>query len=294
MGTLPLKITDPMKQLSALPDMSVKYSDAEKAKLANAAKQFESLLTSMMIKSMTQTTKGMFGDDSFGGDYYDTIFQNEIASFISKNKSLGVADMIYKKMTGEDITSSPLPAAKPLNNGNLNIKKDTNPAPVEKPVNIEKLNIKGNLNGIPSITPSPATEKRLNRYDNIIEKAAETFGVNKNIIKSVILTESAANDKAVSGAKAKGLMQLIDSTASDMGVGNIWDPKQNIFGGTKYLAGLLRKYNGNLNLALASYNAGPENVDKYNGIPPFEETQNYVTRVNGYLKHFNGAEDGND
>ncbi len=294
MGTLPLKITDQVKHLTGTPELSSRYSDAEKAKLANAAKQFESLLTSMMIKSMTQSTQGMFGDNSFGGDYYDTIFQNEIGSFISKNKSLGVADMIYKKMTGEDLSATPPAAQMPAVNEKASIKNAVVPPAAEKPSSSGKLNIKNNSNGIPSISPSPTTQKRLNKYDDIIEKAAETFGVNKNIIKSVILTESAANNKALSGAKAKGLMQLIDSTASDMGVGNIWDPKQNIFGGTKYLAGLLRKYNGDLNLALASYNAGPENVDKYNGIPPFEETQNYVTRVKGYLKHFNGVQDGND
>ena len=274
MGTLPLKITDQVSHLSGAPEAASRYSDAQKAKLASAAKEFESLLTSMMIKSMTQTTKGMFGSESFGGDYYDTIFQNEIASYISKNQSLGVAGMLYKKLTGEDIKTSPEQTVPPQINPNINIK------------NIPP--------GTPGIAPSPTAQKRLNKYDDIIEKAAETFGINKNVIKSVILTESAANNKAESGAKAKGLMQLIDSTASEMGVNNIWDPKQNIFGGTKYLAGLLRKYNGDLNLALASYNAGPQNVDKYNGIPPFEETQNYVTRVKGYLKHFNGAADGNE
>ena len=81
-------------------------------------------------------------------------------------------------------------------------------------------------------------------------------------------------------------MQLIDSTASSMGVKNVFDPKENIYGGTKYLSDLLRQYNGNVKLALAGYNAGPKNVDKYNGVPPFTETKNYITRVVGYLKHF--------
>jgi len=89
-------------------------------------------------------------------------------------------------------------------------------------------------------------------------------------------------------------MQLIDSTASNMGVKNVWDPKENIFGGTKYLSQMLRKYNGNVNLALASYNAGPVNVQKYGGVPPFEETQNYIKRVIGYFNHLNGEDNGNE
>lgn len=270
MGNLSLKISNQLNHLSGTDQVTQNYTPAQKAKLADAAKQFESLLTSMMLKSMTKTTNGMFGDNSMGGDYFDTIFQNDIASFISERKSLGIANILYKKITGEDLQ----PTATEMN-----------------PLNIK---IKNNSVGIPSVSPSTSSEQRLNKYEGIIDQAAETFGVNKNLIKSVIMTESAANDKAVSSAKAKGLMQLVDSTAKDMGVENVWNPQQNIFGGTKYLAGLLRKYNGDLNLALASYNAGPQNVEKYGGIPPFEETQNYVTRVKGYLKHFNGAEDGND
>ncbi len=126
----------------------------------------------------------------------------------------------------------------------------------------------------------------MSNYDDIIQQASETYGVDKNIIKSVILAESSAKENAVSTANAKGLMQIIDSTAKYLGINNVWDPKENIMGGAKYLSELLRKYNGNLKFALAGYNAGPGNVDKYNGIPPFTETQTYVKRVIGYLKNF--------
>ncbi|MHB1687345.1 MAG: transglycosylase SLT domain-containing protein [Ignavibacteriaceae bacterium] len=282
MGNLELKITDPQKQIANPTEVSSRYTDAQKSKIENASKQFESLLTSMMMKSMTKTTDGMFGDKSFGGDYFDTIFQNEIASFISKNKNLGVAEILYKKITGEEMD----PEIKgtqlqPLNNGaNSEIKLNNN-----------ALLPKGR---IPAITPNSKALDRLNRYEDIIDAASEHYGVDKNLIKSVILTESAANERAVSSAKAKGLMQLIDSTASEMGVSNVWDPKQNILGGTKYLAQMLQKFNGNVNLALASYNAGPENVEKYGGIPPFEETKNYLKRVMGYLNHLNGVGNGNE
>lgn len=274
-GNLELKVTDPQKQIANPADIADHYTDAQKAKIENAAKQFESLLTSMMLKSMTKTTEGMFGDKNFGGDYFDTVFQNEIASFISKNKSMGVANVLYKKITGEEMDSKFQGAeSSPLNNG------------VNSGVQIN--------NSTTPIAPSVKSMDRLSRYDDIINSASTQFGVDKNLIKSVILTESAANEKAVSSAKAKGLMQLIDSTASQMGVSNVWDPRQNILGGTKYLAQMLQKFNGNVNLALASYNAGPQNVEKYGGIPPFEETQNYIKRVMSYYNHLNGAENGNE
>ena len=311
MNNLQLKITDPLKQISSTQDIANHYSDSQKSKIANAAKEFEGLLTSMMLKSMTKTTDGMFGSNSYGGDDFDTIFQNEIASFISKKKSLGIADILYKKITGENMDSSikkisnePLnniinnvtgenseDAAKKITTGNGNNIKFQQLIPLKQE---QKIDSKQNIKVLPSISPSSKALERLDRYQNIIDNASNIFGVDQNVIKSVILTESAANEKALSGAKAKGLMQLIDSTANDMGVKNIWDPKQNIYGGTKYLAEMLRKYNGNLNLALASYNAGPQNVDKYGGIPPFEETKNYVKRVVGYLNHLNGEKNGTD
>jgi len=270
-NNLELKVTDPQKQISNPAEVSNRYTDAQKAKIENAAKQFESLLTSMMLKSMTQSTNGLSGQNNFGGDFFDTIFQNELAMYISKNKSLGVASVLYKKLTGENMDSKI--------NGNL----------------VQPLDGGANLNlNTPPISPSSKSMDRLNQYEGIINSASEQFGVDKNLIKSVILTESAANEKAISSAKAKGLMQLIDSTATQMGVSNVWDPQQNILGGTKYLAQLLQKFNGNVNLALASYNAGPESVEKYGGIPPFEETQNYVKRVMGYLNHLNGAANGNE
>ena len=275
MSNMQLKVTD-VKHFDQAQEINSRYTDAQKSKIANAAKEFESLLTSMMLKSMDKTTNGMFGSETTGGDYFGTIFENQMASMISKKKSLGIADILYKKITGENINqNSPgLELLQYLNNNKIELKKsdsDNN-----------------------SITPSSKATTRLDQYEDIINDASNTYGVDKNLIKSVILTESAANEKAQSSAKAKGLMQLIDSTASDMGVTNVWNPKENIFGGTKYLSEMLRKYNGNVNLALASYNAGPENVQKYGGIPPFEETQNYVKRVIGYFNHLNGEDNGNE
>lgn len=267
MSELGLKITNEQKHIQFTPDVK-NYSVSEKQKLAEVSKQFESLLTSMMLKSMNQTTGGMFGENSFGGDFFDSIFQFEIANQISKGTGLGVADQIYKRLTGENFSPEVLnKEIQPLN---------------KQP----KIEVQQNTQEITTVKPSNQSLNRLSKYEDIINQASETYGVDKNIIKSVILAESSAKENAVSSANAKGLMQIIDSTAKYLGINNVFDPKQNIMGGAKYLGELLRKYDGNLKFALAGYNAGPGNVDKYNGIPPFSETQTYVKRVIGYLKSF--------
>lgn len=121
------------------------------------------------------------------------------------------------------------------------------------------------------------------QMEAIFQTAADTYQVPLNLLKAVAKAESDFDPNCTSNAGAMGIMQLMPSTASALNVTDPYDAEQNIMGGAKLLSQLLKKYDGNLPFALAAYNAGSGNVDKYNGIPPFRETQNYVKKIMGYL-----------
>ena len=116
-------------------------------------------------------------------------------------------------------------------------------------------------------------------YDGLIQTYAAKHGLAPELVRAVIHTESGGNPRAVSPAGAMGLMQLMPENVKDAGIADPFDPEQNIAAGTRQLSDLMQQYHGNLDLALAGYNAGPGNVRKYGGVPPFAETQGYIRKV---------------
>lgn len=130
-----------------------------------------------------------------------------------------------------------------------------------------------------AVPVQPAALGQNVKFGEFIRSAATRFHVDADLISSVIAIESNFNPKAVSRRNARGLMQLIPDTANRLGVRNVFDPAENIDAGTRYLGELLHRYDNDLILALAAYNAGPERVQKYGRVPPFAETQSYVRKV---------------
>ncbi len=126
--------------------------------------------------------------------------------------------------------------------------------------------------------------KTSKNLEEIYEEASQTYGVSAELLKAMTRQESNFNPNATSRSGAQGLMQLMPATAASLGVTDAYDPYENIMGGAKYIRQMLDKYNGDVSLALAAYNAGSNNVDKYGGIPPFAETQNYVAKITSYLE----------
>lgn len=134
---------------------------------------------------------------------------------------------------------------------------------------------------IPQPAPEVPAQAAANQppFHELVLAAASRYGVDAELISSVMEVESHFNPKAVSIKNARGLMQLLPETAARMGVKDIFDPKENIEGGTRYLKELLQLYNNDLTLALAAYNAGPEKVQRYGNVPPYRETESYVKQV---------------
>jgi len=142
------------------------------------------------------------------------------------------------------------------------------------------------ITGSGYVTSAPAVRvnPRATQFEALIDQHATANGLSPALVRAVIQTESAFNPRAVSHVGAMGLMQLMPGTARELGVVDPFDPNDNIRGGTKYLRTLLDRFDGKVELALAAYNAGPGAVERYDGIPPYRETRNYVAKLSNMIK----------
>jgi Rod binding domain-containing protein len=245
--------------------------------IKKVAKEFESIFTSIMLRSMRKTVgENPLVPSSFGEEVYTDMLDGEYAKTIANNASLGLSDLIVRELERQENGDNPLKALH-------NLKSNGSPWATDP-----------RFQGQPRIQSSSETKNpadlaaRIDKWQEFIDRASEIHGVDKNLIAAVITQESGGNPRAVSAKGAKGLMQLMDTTAADMGVAAPYSPWANITGGTKYLRLLLDKFSGNERLALASYNAGPAAVEQYGAIPPYRETQEYVASVLNLRRQFAG------
>jgi Rod binding domain-containing protein len=262
----------------------VELEPQRKVKLQRAVRDFEAMFLNQMLKSMRNTVQqsGLFGEENFGGDVVNSMFDMELSSKLAQSRGFGIGDMLYYKITGEHL---PTTVAASSNSFEMKI------VPKESS---ERKEIKefAPINAAPRSLPGEAKtlRERVEQYNEIIDEAAKKYSLDSNLIKAVIAAESRGNVNAHSPKDAKGVMQLIDSTAAEMGVKDVWNPSDNIMGGAKYLKLMLDNFDGDVEKALASYNAGPGSVLKHKGIPPYKETQQYVKRTMNYLKYFQISE----
>lgn len=271
--------------------------------MRRAAKEFESLFMYQMLKSMRSTINeaeqkdGAAFTGGLGKEIFTGLFDQELARKMSGIGHSSIAEILYRsfeKLIDAQYGVAADPPAKMLP-----LRQDHRTRPIE----IEKRSLPIEPQGTRSIPiksrkPAPiplghssdrAPDRIRDAYGPLIDRAASLTAVDSTLIQSVIRAESSGDHKAISPAGAKGLMQLIDSTAAQYGVKEVFDPGDNILAGSRYLADLLQRF-GDLRLALAAYNAGPGNVDKYGGIPPFAETRAYVDKV---MRLYNQAKPAN-
>jgi soluble lytic murein transglycosylase-like protein len=232
-----------------------RYSATQLKKLKKAAQDFEAIIITQMLKNMRRSMpeSQLFGN-GFAGDMYQSMFDETMAETMAGKGVFQLSDNILRSFGVNDdaaVTSS----GQTLDDYRLH-----------------SIKVRG---------------QNVDPFDwdrSIISEAGELHDVDPKLIEAVIKVESGFRSNAVSSAGATGLMQLMRDTADELGVRDRMSARENIMAGTRYLKGLLQRFDDDLELALAAYNAGPTTVQKYQGIPPYPETQRYVNKVMEHYK----------
>ncbi len=250
-------------------------SPEELNKIKFVASKFEGLFLNMIFDSMAKgVEKGSFIDRGTGYEIFSSLFYKAVSNNENYGRGMGIGRMIvdYFKDHPSMVTAGGL--------------KELDAA-------VSELSAAGNLfkayNLSSKYNVSNIKDLSYATVDGLAKKASETYGVSYGLIKAVIKTESGFDPYAVSDKGAVGLMQIMPGTARELGV-DPYNPEENVLGGTAYLKKLLNLYDGNVELALAAYNAGIENVNKYKGVPPFEETEDYVKKVLSLYNEYNSLD----
>ena len=245
-------------------------STREKAR--EVAKGFESLFVFRLLKEMRKTVpENPLFSGGFDKEFFIDIMDQEISQKVSNRGGFGIAEVLERELlerldgNGESVSVDNIPKINPSEEGNKS---------------------KVNRRSIPEVYYNDTVSGRVEKYSHIINYFSSKYEVDNNLVKAVIAQESKGKVDAVSKKGATGLMQLMDITAKEMGVQDINNPVDNIKGGVKYLRKLLDIFDNDEKLTLAAYNSGPSAVKKYRGVPPYKETQDFVSNVLKFKKLF--------
>jgi soluble lytic murein transglycosylase-like protein len=297
-------------QVAAAKPAATAKDAAQLEKGRRACKEFESILLYQMLSTMRKAfdSEGESSTD-FGGDVFKSMIDEHLSTALARAGGIGLAKLLEQGLGFARAVEAPSPGVVTRSAGAKAARRAAaeepqgalpaadpprSPAPAEdapreavpaeavpKSVRLDEL-AAGPVRDVGGLRP----------YEGTIRAASKVFGVSADLIRAVILHESGGNVFAVSSKGAKGLMQLTDATAETLGVTNPFNPVQNIFGGARYLGSLIKMFEGDLRLALASYNAGSGAVKKYGDIPPYKETQEYVKKVITSFERLRAATEG--
>jgi len=260
------------------PGKGAEDTEVRRTKLSKAARDFEALFVYQLLKTMRASFVSTRENESgFGKDIFLSVADNALADRMSESNALGIGQLLLTSFEGR----------RGLCGKNVGSNGDDDDPFVSLDNGrslSQKLRSPGFMRLDSGRAPRTVSGASAGNIDDLIGSLSRKYGLPTALVRAVIQVESAGDRYAVSARGAKGLMQLTDTTAAELGVTDAFDPAQNIDAGSRYLSGLLKRFSGDLKLALAAYNAGPGTVERHGGIPPYRETVRYVDKVMGLMQ----------